>query len=66
MEDLNLPRRNLFVGYKSFPDFEKLVTSVQWDAVEAKFFYRAQFPLMMSPGMIEQLEGFTFVLEVWD
>jgi hypothetical protein len=30
VEGLNLPGRNIYISYKSFPTFEKLVTSVQF------------------------------------
>lgn len=64
--DLDLPKRSLFVSYKSFPTHEKLMTSVQFGQTQPCFNYRAQFPVLMSPTMIDQLEQFTFVLEVWD
>jgi len=64
--DLNLPERNLYVSYKSFPTLEKLQTSIMYGQSEPDFNYRSQFPVMMSPDMIDRLENFTFVLEVWD
>jgi hypothetical protein len=30
-EDLNLPQRNLYICYKSFPSLEKLTSSVMWN-----------------------------------
>lgn len=65
-EDLNLPQRNLYVCFKSFPTHEKLTSSVMWNQSEPYFNYKSQFPLLMSPDMIDRLEKFTFVLEVWD
>lgn len=61
-----LPKRNLFVQYKAFPTLEKLKTNTVWHEKDAKFSYRSQFPLMMSPETLEKLERFTFVLELWD
>jgi len=56
----------LYVSYKSFPTFEKLVTSIQHGKSEPQFRYRSQFPVLMSPNFIEKLEKFIFILEVWD
>ena len=33
---------------------------------EPWFNYRSQFPVLMTPEVIDKLEKFTFVLEVWD
>ena len=64
--NLNLPERNLYVSYKAFPTLEKLVTSVMYGESEPDFGYRSQFPVLMTPDVIDKLENFTFVLEVWD
>ncbi len=64
--DLNLPERNLYISYKAFPSLEKLVSSVMYGQSEPHFNYRSQFPVLMNPDVIEKLEKFTFVLEVWD
>ena len=37
-----------------------------YDESEPDFNYRSQFPLLMSPDVIDKLEKFTLVLEVWD
>ena len=60
------PKRNLFVTYKAFPTFEKLLSSVSWGVAEPNFNYRSQFPVLMTPDVIDRLEKFTFVIEVWD
>lgn len=59
-------QRNLFVTYKAFPTFEKMLTSVKWESAEPLFNHRSQFPVLMNPDVIDRLEKFTFVLEVWD
>ena len=64
--NLNLPQRNLYVCFKSFPSFEKLTSSVMWNQSEPAFSYRSQFPVLMTPEVIDKLEKFTFVVEVWD
>ena len=64
--DLNLPDRNLYISYKAFPSLEKLVSSVMYGQSEPYFNYRSQFPVLMTPDVIDKLENFTFVLEVWD
>ena len=61
-----LPERNLYVMYKAFPSLEKLATDVMYQKSEPDFGYRSQFPVLMTPDVIEKLERFTFVLEVWD
>jgi hypothetical protein len=30
LEDVNLPKRNLYITYKAFPTGEKLATAVKW------------------------------------
>lgn len=64
--DPQWPKRNLYVSYKSFPTFEKLMSSVIWASAEPNFNYRSQFPVLMTPDVIDRLEKFTFVIEVWD
>ena len=54
------------MSYKSFPSLEKLTSNVMYGNGEPHFGYRSQFPVMMSPDMIDKLENFTFVIEVWD
>lgn len=61
-----MPKRNLFVSYKAFPTFEKLISSVLWADAQPNFNYRSQFPVLMTPDVIDRLEKFTFVIEVWD
>ena len=61
-----LPERSLFVSYKAFPTLEKLASSVMHGEPEPDFNYRSQFPVLMTPDVIDKLENFTFVLEVWD
>jgi hypothetical protein len=64
--NLNLPERNLYVSYKAFPSLDKLVSTVMYGQSEPDFNYRSQFPVLMTPDVIDKLEKFTFVLEVWD
>jgi len=40
-EALTWPKRNLFVSYKAFPTFEKLMSSVLWATAEPNFNYRS-------------------------
>lgn len=61
-----MPERSLYVSYKAFPTLEKLVTSVMHGEAQPDFNYRSQFPVLMTPDVIDKLEKFTFVLEVWD
>ena len=58
--------RNLYVAYKAFPTYEKLTSNVHWNADEPAFNFRSQFPVPMNPDVIQRLETFTFVVEVWD
>ena len=64
--ELNLPERSLYVSYKAFPTLEKLTSTVMYGQSEPHFNYRSQFPVLMTPDVIDKLEQFTFVLEVWD
>lgn len=64
--DMNLPERSLYVSYKAFPTLEKLTSTVMHGQSEPFFNYRSQFPVLMTPEIIERLEKFTFILEVWD
>ena len=43
-----------------------MITSVAYASAEPTFGYRSQFPVLMSPDLIDRLESWTFVLEVWD
>jgi hypothetical protein len=65
-DDDLLPKRNLFVTYKAYPTHEKLVTSVMYDQSAPDFFHTAQFPCLMTHSTIDEMENFSFVLEVWD
>lgn len=64
---VNIPKRNLFVQFKAFPNLEKLKTNTIWQKDDnARFNYRAQFPVLMCPDTLEKMETFTLVLELWD
>ena len=64
---VNIPKRNLFVQFKAFPNLEKLKTNTIWQKDDnARFNYRAQFPVLMSPDTLDKMETFTLVLELWD
>ena len=64
---INLPKRNLYVQFKAFPNFEALKTNTVWQQDdEALFGYRSQFPVLMSPDTLDKMERFIFVLELWD
>jgi hypothetical protein len=64
---LNLPKRNLFVRFKAFPNLEVLKTNTVWQKDNnAKFNYRSQFPVLMCPDTLEKMEKFILVLELWD
>ena len=63
---LEKSQRNLYVAYKSFPTLEKLCSAVIWNESEPVFGFKSQFPVLMTPDVIDKLEKFTFVLEVWD
>ena len=52
--------------YKAFPSFEKLATSIHHQQSTPVFQHGSQFPVLMTHAMIERMEKFTFVLEVWD
>ena len=54
------------MSYKAFPTLEKLTSTVMHGQSEPHFNYRSQFPVLMTPDVIDKLEKFTFVLEVWD
>jgi len=54
------------VQYKAFPTLEKLSSSVEWNNALPMFNFRSQFPVLMTPQVIDKLEEFTFVVEVWD
>ena len=43
-----------------------MISGVAWGAAEPTFGYRSQFPVLMAPDLIDRLEKFTFVIEVWD
>lgn len=58
--------RNLYITFKAFPTFEKLSTPVMYKQTAPVFNHGSQFPIMMSPEVIDKLDRFTFVLEVWD
>ena len=64
---ITLPKRNLYVQFKAFPNFEQLKTNTIWQQdEEAMFNYRSQFPVLMSPDTLDKMERFIFVLELWD
>jgi hypothetical protein len=63
---LDWPKRNLYISYKAFPTLEKLISTVLWGEAEPYFNHRSQFPVLMTPDVIDRLEKFTFVVEVWD
>ena len=54
--DLNLPERSLYVSYKAFPTLEKLTSSTMHGESEPHFNYRSQFPVLMTPDVIDKLE----------
>lgn len=48
--ELILPKRNLFVRFKAFPNLEQVKTTTVWQQDEhSAFDYRAQFPVLMTP-----------------
>lgn len=62
-----MPKRNLFVQFKAFPNLETLKTQTVWQKDEdSEFNYRAQFPVLMCPESLEKMEKFILVLELWD
>ena len=54
------------MSYKGFPTLEKLTSAVMYGQSEPNFNYRSQFPVLMTPDVIDKMEQFTFVLEIWD
>ena len=42
------------------------MSAVIWNESEPVFGFKSQFPVLMTPEVIDKLEKFTFVLEVWD
>ena len=58
--------RNLYITFKAFPTFEKLATPVMYKQSCPIFNHGSQFPVMMNAEVIDKLDRFTFVLEVWD
>lgn len=66
-KEIIIPKRNLFVQFKAFPNLEKLKTNTIWQKDDnARFNYRSQFPVLMCPDALEKMEKFILVLELWD
>ena len=54
--DIILPERSLYVSYKGFPTLEKLTSAVMYGQSEPNFNYRSQFPVLMTPDVIDKME----------
>lgn len=57
--------RNVFITYKTFPDFESISTPVQWNYIEkTKIDHKMIFPVTNADAA--KLQAACLVLEVWD
>ena len=55
------------MAFKAFPNLESLKTNVIWQKDgNSHFNYRSQTPVLMSPDILDRMEKFILVLELWD
>ena len=59
-------KRNLYVRYKTFPEGKEMKTETQWRSSDPEFRHRSQFPVVLNGALVEKMENFCFMFEMWD
>jgi len=58
--------RNLYIKYKSFPNGEPMSTNISWGSSTPIFNHTTQYPLFLTPDLIQRLSTGLLIFEVWD